>query len=136
VGTKPKLVLRPVSATAEVRGEVTEANAAWTLSPRLATGGAGFKTVVNDATVIAGQTVTVKSIARDAQGDPVPNLLVTWVWDLGDTTVRTTGYTNDQGRATSSRTITAGMASRIEVDARTQAGSTNRTSAVVIRRVD
>jgi Big-like domain-containing protein len=136
VGTSPKLVLRPVSATAEVRGVVTEADGAWTLSPRLATGGAGFKTVVNDATAVAGQTVTVKSIARDADGDPVPNILVTWVWDLGSTTARTSGYTNEQGRATSSRTITAGMAGQIEVDAKTQAGSANRTSTVVIRRVD
>jgi hypothetical protein len=136
VGTSPKLVLRPVVATAEVRGEVTEVEGGWTLSPRLDSGRAGFKTIVNDATVIPGQTVAVTSIARDAGGHPVPNILVTWVWDLGGTKVRTTGYTNDNGRATTSRTITAGMAREIDVDASTQSGSTNRSSSVVIRRVD
>ena len=136
VGTSPKLVLRPVSATAEVRGEVTQVSGAWTLSPRLDSGGSGFKTIVNDATVIPGQTVTVTSIARDAAGNPVPNILVTWVWDLGDSKVRTTAYTNSNGRATSSRTITAGMARQIDVAASTQAGSTNRASSAVIRRVD
>jgi len=125
-----------VVATAEVRGHVTEANAAWTLSPRLASGGAGFKTVVSDATAVAGQTVTVKSIARDGNGNPVPNILVTWVWDLGDTKVRSKAYTDERGRARTARTITAGMAREIDVEARTQSGSTNRTSAVVIRRVD
>jgi hypothetical protein len=136
VGTSPKLVLRPVTATAEVRGDVTEANSAWTLSPRLETGRAGFKTVVNDATVVVGQSVTVKSVARDRSGDPVPNLLVTWVWDFGATRVRTQAYTNADGRAQSTRTIPSGSAREIVVDGRTQSGSTNRSSSVVIRRVD
>ena len=136
VGTSPKLVLRPVVATAEVRGDVTEVEGAWTLSPRLDSGGSGFKTIVNDATVIPGQTVTVTSITRDGGGHPVPNLLVTWVWDLGDTKMRATAYTNDNGRATSSLTITAGMTRQIEVAAGTQSGSTNRSSSMVIRRVD
>ena len=136
VGKTPMLELRPVAATAEVRGEEVVAEGAWTLSPRLATGSAGFKTVVNDATVIPGQLVTVKSIARDRDGDPVPNLLVTWVWDLGDTNVRTQGYTNDKGRATSSRTITAGMARKIVITGRTQAGSTTRSDSTIVRRVD
>ena len=136
VGRTPMLELRPVTATAEVRGDEVVAEGAWTLSPRLATGDAGFKTVVNDATVVPGQVVTVKSIARDKDGDPVPNLLVTWFWDLGDTTVKTQDYTNDDGRATSSKTITAGMARQIVITGHTQAGSTNRSDAVTIRRVD
>jgi hypothetical protein len=136
VGKTPMLELRPVRVTAEVRGDEVEANAAWTISPRLATGDAGFKTVVNDATAVPGQVVTVKSIARDKDGDPVPNLLVTWVWDLGGTTVKTRAYTNDNGRATSSKTITAGMAREIRITGRTQAGSTNRSDSVTVRRVN
>ena len=136
VGTSPKLVLRPVTATAEVRGDAVVANGAWTISPRLGSGDAGFKTVVDDATVIPGQVVTAKSIARDARGDPVPNLLVTWTWDLGATTVKTQGYTNDNGRATSSKTITAGMAREIVITGHTQAGSTNRSDTTRVRRVD
>ena len=122
VGTSPKLVLRHVTATAEVRGDEVVAEGAWTISPRLGSGNDGFKTVVNDATVIPGQVVTVKSIARDAHGDPVPNLLVTWVWDIGATTVKTHGYTNDNGRATSSKTITAGMAREIKITGQTPGG--------------
>ena len=136
VGKTPMLELRPVTATAEVRGDEVVAENAWTLSPRLATGTAGFKTVVNDATVVAGQVVTVKSIARDKDGDPVPNLLVTWVWDLGSTTVKTQGYTNNDGRATSSKTITAGMANDIVITGQTQAGSTNRSDSTTVHRVD
>lgn len=136
VGTSPKLVLRPVTATAEVRGDAVVAHGAWTISPRLASGNAGFKTVVNDSTVIAGQVVTVTSIARDAHGDPVPNLLVTWVWDVGATTLKTQGYTNGNGRASSSKTITAGMANDIVITGKTQAGSTNRSDATTVHRVD
>lgn len=136
VGTSPKLVLRPVTATAEVRGDAVVAESAWTLSPRLDSGNSGFKTVANDASVTAGQVVTVTSIARDAHGDPVPNLLVTWTWDLGSTTVKTQGYTNSNGRATSSKTITSGMADDIAITGRTQAGSTNRSDATTVHRID
>lgn len=136
VGTSPKLVLRPVIATAEVRGHDTTVSGGWTISPRLAIGNPGFKTIVDDSTVVAGQAVTATSIARDADGNPVPNLLVTWVWDLGATTVKTQGYTNANGRVSTSRTITAGMARDIVVTSKTQAGSTNRSDSKSIRRVD
>jgi hypothetical protein len=136
VGTSPKLVWREVVARAEVRGDEITGESGWTLSPRLDTGSSGFKAIVNDATVVAGQNVTVTSIARDAHGDPVPNLLVTFVWDIGGSTVKTEDFTNDNGRATSTRTITAGMAQEIEIEARTQAGSTNRSDSVTVHRVD
>ncbi len=136
VGSTPKLVLRPVVATAEIRGNETVVRSGWTISPRLATGSAGFKTTVNDATVVAGQSVTAKSTARDANGNPVPNLLVTFTWDVGGSTIRTQDYTNDNGRATSTRTITSGMANEIVINADTQAGSTNRSYSVTVRRVD
>jgi hypothetical protein len=136
VGTSPKLVLRPVVATAEVRGVETVTRSGWTLSPRLGAGNPGFKTIVDDATVVPGQLVTATSIARDANGNPVPNLLVTFVWDIGATSVKTLGYTNANGRARSSLTINAGMAREIVVTAKTQAGSTNRSDPKTIRRVD
>jgi hypothetical protein len=136
VGTSPRLVLRPVTATAEVRGVETVTRGGWTLSPPLAAGRAGFKTIVNDDTVVAGQVVTMTSIARDGDGDPVPNLLVTWVWDLGATKLKTKGYTDADGRARSSLTVTVGMARDIGVLAKTQSGSTNRSSSTSFRRVD
>ena len=137
VGTKPTLRLRPVDATATVRDVTKVVNSGWTLSPRLATGRAGFRTVVNDATVVDGQTVTVTSIARDANGRGIPDLLVTWTWDYDGTKVRTRAYTDANGRATSSRPVTADTTrSTVVVTARTQAGSTNRSSTTSFRRVD
>jgi hypothetical protein len=137
VGTSPRLVLRPVTATATIRGVDTVASRAWTLSPALASGRAGFRTRVSDATVVAGQDVTVTSIARNASGVGVPNLLVTWTWDLGASTVRTQAYTDASGRASSTRTITVDTTRQvIEVTARTQSGSTNRSGTTSFRRVD
>ena len=135
VGSSPKLVLRPVTATAEVRGDETVAEGAWTISPRLGSGTSGFKTIADDTTVVGGQPVTVTSIARDAHGDAVPNLLVTWTWDFGGTTVHTEAYTNSNGRASSTRTIPGGAADSIVITGRTQAGSTKRSDAVGIHRV-
>ena len=74
VGTTPKLVLRRVVATSTVRDTKVTATRSWTISPRLATGSAGFKTIVSDTTVVPGQVVRVTSGARDANGRGVPNL--------------------------------------------------------------
>jgi len=136
VGSRPRLALRPVVATATVRGITTRAERAWTISPRLASGGPGFRTTVSDATVVAGQDVTVTSLARDANGRGVPNLLVRWTWDDGTHKVRTSAYTDSTGRARSTRTITDTTAlAKVTVTARTQSGSTNRSSSVTFRRV-
>jgi hypothetical protein len=134
-GTSPKLVLRPVVATATVRGVVTTATKSWTISPRLATGRAGFKTVVSDATPDVGQTVRVTSVARNAKGRGIPNLLVTWTWDFGSFKVKTKAYTDSSGRASSTQPITdATTTAWVTVTARTQSGSTNRSSSVTFRR--
>ena len=137
VGTTPKLELRTVKATATVRGIQTVSTHGWTISPRLADGRAGFKTVVSDATVVAGQVVRVTSTARDANGRGIPDLLVTWTWDYNGSRVKTKAYTDGNGKASSSRTI-ADTTTRttVSVSAATQAGSTNRSSSTSFRRVD
>jgi hypothetical protein len=135
VGKGPRRVLRPVVATATVRDSTVQVRRTWTISPRLAAGSAGFKTVVRDATVVPGQTVRVTSVARDRRGRGVANLLVVWTWDLGGTVVKTRGYTNAKGRASTSQLITtATTMSRIRVTARTESGSVSRTSTTSLRR--
>jgi hypothetical protein len=135
VGGTPRLVLRPVVASTTVRGVTQAARRAWTISPRLATGTAGFRTTTTTTTVAAGGTARVSSRCRDANGHPVPNLLVTWAWDLGATTRTTRAYTNAQGRAASSLVMPAATrAVTVTVRARTQAGSVTRTSSVSFRR--
>jgi hypothetical protein len=136
VGSKPKLKLMPVVATAEIRGRETVVKSGWTISPPLDSGGSGFNTKVNDGTVTAGQSVTATSRARDASGNPVPNLLVTFTWDVGGSTITTTDYTNAKGKAKSTRTITSGMADQIQIAAATQSGSTNRSSSATLQRTD
>jgi hypothetical protein len=136
VGTRPKLVLRRVVATSTVREAKVTASRSWTISPRLASGSAGFKTIVSDATVVPGQIVRVTSIARDSKGRGVPNLLVTWTWTVGGTTVRTSAYTGSTGRASSTQVVsTTTTMARVTVTARTQSGSTNRSSSTSFRRV-
>lgn len=136
VGTTPKRVLRRVVATSTVRDATATATRFWTISPRLATGLAGFKTIVSDATVVPGQVVRVTSVARDSNGRGVPNLLVTWTWNFGGTIVRTKGYTGSTGRASSTQVIskTTTMAT-VTVTARTESGSTSRSSTTRFRRV-
>jgi hypothetical protein len=136
VGTTPRRVLRPVVATSTVRDVTVTAARSWTISPRLATGRAGFKTIVSDSTVVPGQVVLVTSVARDANGRGVPNLLVTWTWDLGGTTVKTTAYTGSTGRASSTLDIsTTTTMAEVTVSARTQSGSVTRSSSTSFRRV-
>ena len=136
VGTTPKRLLRRVVATSTVRDAKVTATRSWTISPRLATGSAGFKTIVSDATVVPGQVVRVTSIARDAKGRGVPNLLVTWTWNVGGTIVTTRAYTGSTGRASSTQvTSTTTTMSTVKVSARTQSGSISRSSSTSFRRV-
>jgi hypothetical protein len=136
VGTTPRRVLRRVVATTTVREAKVTTTRSWTLSPRLAKGSAGFKTIVSDATVVPGQVVRVTSRARDSKGRGVPNLLVTWTWNLGGTIVTTKAYTGPTGRASSTQTIsTTTTMATVRVTARTQSGSTNRSSTTKFRRV-
>jgi hypothetical protein len=136
VGTTPKLVLRDIVASVTVRGVTTSAHAQWAITPRLPSGNAGFKTVVNDSSVVPGQTVKVTTIARNSSGHGVPNLLITWVWDFNGHKVRTHGITDANGRASSTRLITtATTKTRVYVTAKTQSGSANRSSQASFKRV-
>jgi len=96
-------------------------------SPKLDIGRAGFRTAVNDATPNVGQTIRVTALARDTSGRPVAGLQVTWTWDLGRTTVRTSGITNASGKAYSTRLITSRLTSgTVSIKAHVQAYSLNR----------
>ena len=131
----PLLVRRAVGASVTVNG-VTTSRAPWFIpSPRLGDGTAGFKTVVNDTTPSAGQTVTVTSLARDTRGVGVPGLLVTWTWDYDGTIVTTSGITGSTGRATSSRLIRSTTTrATVVITGRVQSYSINRSASASFRR--
>ena len=114
-------------ATTTVRGQVKTAHAWWAITPPLRSGGRGFRTVVSDKTVVPGQVVTVTSVAHDAKGRPVPNLLVTWTWNYNGHRVHTHAVTDAHGRATSTQLITTATTMKtITVTAHTQSASLNR----------
>jgi hypothetical protein len=128
----PKLPLlrrQDVPVTVSENGITTRRTPWFIPSPRLASGAAGFKTVVNDSTPDAGQTVRITSLARDTAGRPVKGLLVTWTLDYGSRTIRATGITNEHGKAYAWRTITSATTSRtVKITAHVQSASSNRYS--------
>lgn len=104
---------------------------------KLAGRAAGFWTDVSDRSVHAGQQVTIKTYVRNTAGKPIAGLLVDWTWDLGGTSMRTTGYTDSNGRATSSFTITNSTThAQVYVYAHTSAYSINRKSKTWFKRTD
>jgi len=110
-----------------VNGATIERSRWFIPSPKLDIGRAGFKTVVNDTTPNVGQTIRVTALARDTWGRPVAGLQVTWTWDLGRTTARTSGITNAFGKAYSTRLITSSLTSgTVSIKAHVQAYSLNR----------
>ena len=136
VGTSPRLRQLAVTATTTVRGVVTTATGWWAITPALRSGAKGFRTVVNDKTVVAGQVVTVTSVAHDTKGRPIPNLLVAWTWNFNGKKVHTRAVTDARGRASSSQLITTSTTMKtITVTAHTQAASHNRYVYVSFKRV-
>lgn len=138
VGGGPLMTRRAVTVSATATTpEATKTAATWFMvTPRLADGSAGFRTVVSDATVVVGQMVVVTSVARDTAGRPVAGLRVTWTWHYGTRLITTTGYTDERGRARTSRLITsATTSSLVTVTAHVQAASHNRCSSTSFRRV-
>ncbi len=136
IGASPYAVRRDIGVTVKT-GEVVKTATTWfTTSRRLATGSAGFKTWVNDATVDPGQTVRVASIARDRLGRPVPNLKVGWTWAFANgQVVKTSGYTDAAGKVLTTMPITDETPiGTVKVVARIQSGSVNRTSSTSFRR--
>ncbi len=135
VGTSPKLARLPVSASVTVRGVVATASSWWAITPKLGSGSAGFKTVVSSKTVVPGQVVKVTSLARDAKGKGVPNLLVDWTWNFNGKVVRTRAITDANGRASSTQLITtATPRTTLYVTGHTQSASANRSVRVSFRR--
>ncbi len=135
VGKLPMLRRQDVPIVAIVNGTTLERDRWFIPSPKLDAGRAGFKTVISDATPDVGETIRVTSRARDASGRPVPGLLVTWTWDLGDTTVRTRGITNASGRAYSDRLIDSNLTSgTVSIKAHVQSYSRNRYSYTTFNR--
>ena len=123
-------------ATAAVRDQVASATAWWAITRPLGSGRSGFKTTISDGRVVAGQTVTVTSIARDGKGRPMRNLLVTWTWNYDGRKVTTKAVTDATGRASSSQLITSSTTrARVHVTAHTQAASRNRYTYVDFKRV-
>jgi hypothetical protein len=86
--------------------------------------------------VVPGQTVFITTLARDTAGRPVPGLLVTWTWKYGTKTIITKGYTDEQGRARTSRVIsTRTTRSTVTVTSHAQSASQNRYASTSFRRV-
>ncbi len=59
--------------------------------------------MVNDKTVVAGQVVTVTSVAHDTKGRPIPNLLVIWTWNFNGKKVHTRADHRCQGPGDAAR---------------------------------
>lgn len=135
VGATPLFTKRTVSLAART-GSATKAATTWYLvSPRLASGSAGFRTGMSDTTVKAGQLAKVTSRVRDTKGRPVPGLKVIWTWRIGSRTVVTSGITNARGRASSTYPVTSSTTRlRITIKATVQSASLNRNSSTSFRR--
>ncbi len=137
VGGGRLLVRRTVTVRATATTpEATRVASAWFMAtPRLAAGRAGFNTAVRDATVKAGETVVITTAARDTAGRGVPGLLVTWTWTYGSKTITTTGITNENGRARTTRLVRSTTThARVVVTAHVQSASSNRYSTTSFRR--
>ncbi|MEP6638492.1 MAG: hypothetical protein ABJC39_04015 [Chloroflexota bacterium] len=135
VGKLPMLRRQDVPLVAIVNGATLTRSRWFIPSPKLDVGRAGFKTAVNHATPNVGQTIRVTALARDTSGRPVPGLLVTWTWDIGRRTVRTSGITNAYGKAYSYRLITSSLTSgTVSIKAHVQSYSLDRYSYTSFNR--
>jgi hypothetical protein len=104
---------------------------------KLADGANGFWTDVSDRRVVQGQKVTIKTYARTPGGAPIAGLLVDWTWELGGTPMVTTGWTDSNGKATTSFVIQNGTThAQVYVYAHTTAYSLNRKSKTWFQRSD
>jgi hypothetical protein len=123
--------------TVVLSGRNEKVTAWYMATPTLAAGSAGFKTVVSDSTVVAGQTVTLTSLARDAAGRPVPGIRVTWTWDYNGRIITTSATTDADGKARTSRVISSATTHKtVTVVALTQSGGHKRKSSASFHRVD
>jgi hypothetical protein len=135
VGTSPYGKRRDVKVTVQTGAVTMTPTPFFMVTRRLATGKAGFKTWVNDATVVPGQTLRIASLARDANRRGVANLKVTWTLKYANGTVqRLTGYTDAGGKAVTYLPITEETPKGlVSVSAKTQSASVTRTSSTSFR---
>jgi len=137
VGSNPYMQHNTVVMTVTTDQTTVTKSTWWYRTKRLADGSAGFKTLVNDATVHAGQVVTATATAKTSTGEPIVGLLVTFTWTLGSTTVKTTAYTNSVGQAKATYTILSSTSrSTLYVKATTTAYSINLSSTASFHRTD
>ncbi len=138
VGGGPLLVRRTINlkTTATLPDATRTASTWFQATPRLASGTAGLKTVIRDATLKPGQQALVTTLARDTAGRPVPGLPVTWTWKYGSKTIVTKGITGADGKARTSRTVYSTTTTKtITVTAHVQAASSNRYASTSFRRI-
>jgi hypothetical protein len=136
VGASPFGVRRDVKVTVRTAA-VTMTPTTWFMTTRrLATGTAGFKSWVDDATVHAGQVLHIASRARDSSGRGVAKLKVTWKLTFANGTVqKLVGYTDATGKAVGTLAITdATPKGTVKVSAKTQSASVTRISTTSFRR--
>ena len=138
VGNPPLMVRKDVSGKVKTDQVVATDGDWYCRTVKMADGDSGFWTDVSDRSVIAGQKVTIKTYVRTTSGDPIEGLFVDWTWELGNGEVMvTTGFTNANGKATSSFIIENGTThAQVYVYAHTSAYSVNRKSKTWFQRSD
>ena len=137
VGSNTYMAKQTVTVTVKTNTTTITKSTWWYRTKRLADSTAGYKTSISDATVVAGQTVTMTATALTSTGAPIVGLKIKWSWYVGSTTITATSYTNSAGKATSTyKVLSTTTRSTITVTARTSAYSINRSSSKTFKRVD
>lgn len=137
VGSNTYMVHQTVTATVATNATTISKSTWFYRTRRLANGSAGFVTTVNDSTVVAGQTITVTTLARTSAGSPIVGLYVTWTWYQGSASSTTSGYTDSTGKARSTFVVKPTTTkSTITVTGRTSAYSIKRSESATFHRVD
>jgi hypothetical protein len=136
-GTTTLMVKQTASATVTTDQTSITKTAWFYQTKKLADSSAGLVTTFNDRTVVAGQTITATTKARDTSGNPVAGLYIEWTWDLSGTTKTASGYTDASGNARTTFTVTSSTSrSTLYLKAKTSAYSLNRSWTASFYRVD
>ena len=131
IGTSPYWQKRTVTASATTNGSTVTGTTSFVTSPPWGT----FRTTINEPRPVAGESVTVTSTAIDSSGKPMKGLNVTWTWDYGSTTIKTSALTDSSGVARSSRVVTTSTTfNAVNVTAHAISASSNRKVTVSFQR--
>jgi hypothetical protein len=137
VGASPLMQKRTVAVSATTDGKTVSATTWFYTTKKLAGSTAGLRSRVNDRTVVAGQKVIVATWAVDTGGRPIAGLRIEWRWDYNGRIITTSGYTDANGRAATSRIISKNTTfKRVYVKAVTTAYSIWRGAGTYFQRVD